>query len=95
MTKWRINEDRTRRVGTLCDGDGRGEPDGGESVFFEQACDQTDRLVAHRSNRHEQNNVWLLSLAALQQQLTGFGQHAPLGVDASHESVRLGCESAN
>ena len=44
-------------------GAGRGEADRGKSGCFELTCDQTDRLVADRSNRHEQNQVGFLGQA--------------------------------
>lgn len=56
-----IDEDGPRRVRARRDGSRRGQPDGWDAGSFEVSCDQTDRLVTDRSNRHEEHHVRLLS----------------------------------
>ena len=73
----------------LGDRPGRGERGGGDSRFFDVSCDQTDRLVADRSHRDQQNGVDLLLEKLLRD---GWGQvlaHSTGRVDASHEGDGL------
>lgn len=71
VAKRKVDEDRAGRVGADGDAAGRGEPDRWDSGCFDVACDQTDRLVADRSNGHEQNEVWLLGLAPFEEERHG------------------------
>ena len=84
-----IDEHRSWRVGRGGDGAGRGEPDGGEPCSFEVACDQTDRLVADGSNRHQQDDVGFLGQALFNDAGHGLGFHAADGVDPAHEGESL------
>ena len=78
MTEGDVEEGGARLVGRRGDGAGRGESEGGEPGCFEMACDQTDRLVADRSNRYQEHQVGFLGSATFLQEGSGLG-HEPAG----------------
>lgn len=67
VTEREVDEHRAGWVGGGGDGSGRSETDRGKTRCFEMACDQSDRLMANRSNRYEQNDIRLLGQALLDQ----------------------------
>lgn len=55
-----VNEQRPWRTDACGDGQGAGEDHGGDAGGFEVAGDQTDRLMAHGSNGHQEDRIALL-----------------------------------
>ena len=91
MTKGDIKVSSSWWVGSLGDGAGRRKPDGGEATSFEMTCDQTDRLVANRSNGHQQYEVGFLRLDLDEDVLGRLGHQSSGGIDPAHETNGLVC----
>ena len=68
---------------------------GRDSGFFEVACDQTDRLVADRSDRDQQRDVDFLIEQLARDRRGQLIAHLARGVDASHEGQSVGRQLAD
>jgi hypothetical protein len=57
VAQWIVEEYRTRRIHGLGDGQRTGHADCGNTLRFDCAGDQSDGLVADRSDRDENGDV--------------------------------------
>ena len=80
-----IGKDRPRRVHRLGDRPRARDRRRGNSGGFECSCDQTDRLVTHRSNGHQQRNIGLEFGDPVDDRWHEGLAETTLTVDAAHE----------
>ena len=77
MPERSVEEDRAWRVDAGGDRARRGQTDRREPCGLEVAGDQSDRLMADRSNRNQEHDVRLLGATLFDDQSGGLGLHPP------------------